>query len=153
MTNPLYCILIALNLVIFSVIIGLTSTKRYILQLWQSVCLAVVLFLLQVLAFALHIMMLLAQSPDLGYYCLTSVSMIVLHSLTLILSLVGLGLLLAEPQYNQIQRKVHILVCRAGSASGHARRQAVSRQSFGKHSAAECDEGVREQAVLRWQER
>ena len=104
MTNPMYCILIALNLVIFSVIIGLTSTKRYILALWQSVGLAVLLFLLQVLAFMLHIMMLLAQSPDLGYYCLTSVSMIVLHSLTLILSLLGLGLLLAEPQSNKIQR-------------------------------------------------
>ena len=98
MTNPLYCLLIAVSLVIFSVIIGLTSSKKYMLRMYESIGLALVLFILQALALGLHITMLAKQNQKLGDYCLTSLSMLVLHAYEFIMSLAGLGLLLTAPQ-------------------------------------------------------
>ena len=98
MTNPLYCMLISLNLVIFSVIIGLTSNKKYMLDTNWSCVLFFVLFILQGFALELHIMMLVNQNTQLNPQHLTTFSMLLLHALTFILSLVGLSLLLAAPQ-------------------------------------------------------
>jgi hypothetical protein len=100
-TNPLYCMLIAVSLAIFSVIIGLTSSKKYVLKMCESFGLALVLFLLQGLAIALHITMLLTQNQTVGAHCLTTLSMLVLHVYVFILSLVGFGLLLVAPKSPQ----------------------------------------------------
>lgn len=95
-TNPLYCLLIALCLVIFSVIVGLTSSKKYMFNVGASWGVNVVLFVLQATALALHILMLSKQ--NLSGYCLTTVSMIVLHAVTVILTLVGMGQMVMAPQ-------------------------------------------------------
>jgi len=101
MTNPLYCLLIALSLVIFSVIIGLTSSKKYILSSWMSMLLFFLLASLQAIAIALHITMLVKEKSLGQVDSLTTTSMIDLHFLTLILSLVGLFKLVMAPQSKQ----------------------------------------------------
>ena len=103
-TNPLYCLLIALSLVIFSVIVGLTSSKKYMLGSAVSCVLLIVLFILQATAIGLHITMLVKQNVELGKYCLTNMSMILLHGLTVILSLWGLAQLAMAPQSKQAKR-------------------------------------------------
>ena len=60
-----------------------------------------VLFVLQGTALGLHITMLAKQSSSLSDYCLTTLSMIVLHSLIVVLSLLGLGQLMMAPQSKQ----------------------------------------------------
>lgn len=104
MTNPLYCLLIALSLVIFSVIIGLTQSKKYMFHLGVSFGVLIVLFVLQGVALGLHIMMLVKLAPDSSYYCLTSLSMIILHALTFVLSWWGLVQLALAPQSPQTKR-------------------------------------------------
>lgn len=98
MTNPLYCLLIALSLVIFSVIIGLTSSKKYISTQFGSFFLVVVLLILQGTAFGLHVTMLVKEQAEFKVGGLTTVSMIFLHVVTLLLSIVGLMLLARQPQ-------------------------------------------------------
>ena len=91
-TNPLRCLIIALCLVIFSVIIGLTSSKKYMLTTLFSWIVCVLLVAFQGFAFALHISML-------DFNCFTSMSMIFLHSVTFLVSLYGLfGRLVMAPQ-------------------------------------------------------
>jgi len=97
-TNPLNCLIIALFLVIFSVIIGLTSSTKYMLKQPMSITLCLFLVILQVLAFALHFQMLVAQKQQVTINCLTTTSMISLHVVTFLLSLVGLVKLAMEPQ-------------------------------------------------------
>jgi hypothetical protein len=97
-TNALYCMLIAMHLVVFSVLIGRTSSNLYSLSWYHSCLLVIFLMILQVVAIGIHITMLILQNPKLSHYCLTTVSMLVLHVLTLILSMLGLGLLMSAPQ-------------------------------------------------------
>ena len=96
-TNPLNCLIIALFLVIFSVIIGLTSSTKYMLKRPMSIGLSVVLVVLQITAFALHFQMLVAQNQQVTINCLTTTSMICLHSFIFLLSLVGLVKLAMQP--------------------------------------------------------
>jgi hypothetical protein len=103
-TNPLYCLVIAISLVIFSVIIGLTSSKKYMLSTCYSVTLLVVLMSLQVIALSLHITMLAKEEGDLRWDCLTNTSMFALHIVTFALSVLGLVLLAMAPQSKQAKR-------------------------------------------------
>ena len=101
LTNPLYCLVIALNLVIFSVIIGLTSSKTYMFSLCMSIVLFGVLLVLQAIAVALHITMLVKEkTADVPHSStwLTATSMMALHGLTSILSVMGLFFMLCAPQ-------------------------------------------------------
>jgi hypothetical protein len=104
MTNPLYCLLIALSLVIFSVIIGLTSSKKYMFNLGAAFWVFALLVILQCMALGLHITMLVKLKPDSNYYCLTTLSMIILHALTFILSLIGLVALAMTPISKQAKK-------------------------------------------------
>ena len=101
-TNALYCLLIALSLVIFSVIIGLTSSKQYMLSYFYSGVLWFMLLVLQVVAMSLHILMLSRPDTEIQSHTLTTLSMLVLHVVTCILSVVGLIRFAVAPQSNQI---------------------------------------------------
>jgi hypothetical protein len=93
-TNPLRCLIIALCLVIFSVIIGLTSSKKYMLNYVTSWIVFGLLLVLQGFAFILHILML-------NFNCYTTISMIILHCVTLIVSVFVLLRLAMAPQSKQ----------------------------------------------------
>jgi len=103
-TNPLYCLVIAISLVIFSVIIGLTSSKKYMLSSCASFGVLAVLMVLQLSALSLHITMLAKEEGDLRWDCLTNSSMFALHIVTFALSVLGLVLLASAPQSRQYKK-------------------------------------------------
>jgi hypothetical protein len=108
-TKPLHCLLIALSLVVFSVIIGLTSSQKYLLDGKVSGIIFLVLLILQIIAFGLHVLMLLTQSDSLDISCLTIWGMLILHLLTFILSIVGLLLLmLGQPKSSVAAQETRI---------------------------------------------
>jgi len=102
-TKPLYCLVIALSLVVFSVVIGLVSSQKYLLDGKVSWLIFIVLLALQAYAFVLHIVMLAQQSADLNISCLTIWSMLFLHLLAFIISIIALILLMCQPKSSQLQ--------------------------------------------------
>jgi hypothetical protein len=93
-TNPMRCLLVALLLVIFSVIIGLISSKKYMLNVFSSWIVILMLFALQILAISLHATMHFNN----GY---TTISMIILHGVTLGVTLLVFIRLAWAPQSKQ----------------------------------------------------
>jgi hypothetical protein len=126
-TNALNCLVIAASLVIFSVIIGLTS-KQYKLNFVASISLFSVLVIMQLIALVLHIYMLIKQSPDLNYNCLTTLSMLILHILTFILSVVGLGLLAAAPLSNETELQARIASIEQDKKTAAAEKARIAQE-------------------------